>query len=40
MNNKTKILAYLRYIAPDETTNSDLWRQTGIQSHETKTRLS
>jgi hypothetical protein len=34
MTNKDKILTYLRYIAPDRATNSDLRRQTGIQSHQ------
>lgn len=34
MSNKDKILTYLRYIAPDRATNSDLRRQIGIQSHQ------
>jgi hypothetical protein len=34
MTNKEKILAYLRYIAPNRVTNSELRQQTGIASHQ------
>lgn len=34
MTNKEKILAYLRYIAPNRVTNGELRAQTGISSHQ------